>query len=107
MEAMNLVTEVYKTTRNFPVEEKYGLVSQINRCAVSIPSNIAEGSGRNSNKEFINFLGIANASSFELETQFIIAKNLGYITSERLESLTTTIVIIQKMIFKLISKLKK
>lgn len=106
MEAMTLVTEVYKTTRSFPVEEKFGLVSQINRCAVSIPSNIAEGAGRNSDKEFINFLGIANASSYELETQLLIAKNLGYLTAERLLELTQKISSIQKMIFKLIKKLQ-
>ena len=106
MEAMNLVTEIYKTTKNFPAEEKYGLISQINRCAVSIPSNIAEGAGRNSDKEFINFLAIANASSYELETQLIIAKNLSYLAIDKLNELAQRIITIQKMIFKLIKKIK-
>lgn len=61
-DAIELVTDIYLITKTFPDSEKYGLVSQINRCAVSIPSNIAEGAGRNSNGEFRQFLGIANGS---------------------------------------------
>ena len=74
--SIGLVTSVYLLTRSFPQFENFGLVSQINRSAVSIPSNIAEGAGRNSDKEFIHFLSIAQASSYELETQLIISKNL-------------------------------
>lgn len=66
-------------TESFPRKEQFGLVSQINRCSVSIPSNIAEGAGRNSKKEFNNFLAISLGSAFELETQLIIATNLNYI----------------------------
>ena len=106
MEAMKLVTEVYKMTKTFPSEEKFGLVSQINRSAVSIPSNIAEGAGRNSTKEFINYLTVANASSYELETQLLISRNLGYINDGQLLPLTSAIETIQKMIFKLIKNLK-
>ncbi len=95
--------EVSKTTfqlcRNFPSEEKYGLISQMVRAAVSIPSNIAEGCGRKSNKELNQFLNIALGSSFELETQFIIAKEFGYITQEILDTTCAQINEIQKMIF--------
>ena len=80
-ESVNLVTEIYLLTDNFPDKEKFGLVSQINRCAVSIPSNIAEGAGRSSKKEFSLFLGYALGSSFELETQLIISNNLNLIYS--------------------------
>lgn len=75
-ESMVLVKEVYSITSQLPIEEKFGFISQINRCAVSIPSNIAEGSGRTSNKEFIHFLNIAISSSYELETQLILVEDL-------------------------------
>ncbi|MFK5879561.1 MAG: four helix bundle protein [Flavobacteriaceae bacterium] len=78
-ESVNLVTDVYQLTDTFPNKEKFGLISQINRCSVSIPSNIAEGAGRSSKKEFSLFLGDALASSFELETQLIISNNLKFI----------------------------
>ena len=68
-EGMELVVETYKVTKTFPSEEKYGLISQLNRCSVSIPSNIAEGIGRQSNKETIHFLYLSKGSSNELETQ--------------------------------------
>ena len=74
--AMDLTVEVYKATSTFPTDERFGLTSQSRRAAVSIPSNIAEGAGRNSMKEFNNFLGIANGSSYELQTQLVIAKQI-------------------------------
>ena len=77
--AMEMVTEIYRLTRDFPKEEMYGLVSQMRRAAVSIPSNIAEGQGRQSKGEFRQFLGIARGSYAELETQIEIAKNLGFL----------------------------
>lgn len=77
--SMELVTNVYLITKNFPKEELYGLVSQMRRCAVSIPSNIAEGCSRFSDKETLNFLSVALGSISELETQLIISKNIGYI----------------------------
>lgn len=98
---MALVTEVYQVTVNFPDKERYGLVSQINRAAVSIPSNIAEGAGRNSTKEFIQFLSIANASSYELETQLILSKNLNYIDEKSLNLLLQEIDELQKMNYSL------
>lgn len=105
-DAVNLVTDIYLTTKYFPDTEKFGLISQLNRCAVSIPSNIAEGAGRNSNGEFRQFLGIANGSCYELETQLMLSKNLGYINLEKLDELLSKIEIIEKMIFNLIKSFK-
>jgi four helix bundle protein len=98
---MELVTMIYELTRDFPQHEKFGLVSQINRSAVSIPSNIAKGVGRNSDKEFTRFLAIAHASSFELETQLIISKNLNYLSVEVLNGLANQLTELQKMNFAL------
>lgn len=97
--AIELVVEVYLATADFPREEKYGLTSQIRRAAVSISSNIAEGAGRNSAREFNNFLGIANGSSYELQTQLIIAARLNLMTPEILEALLFKIAELQKMTF--------
>lgn len=77
-EAMVLVKKVYSVTNSFPKEEIYGLTNQMRRCAVSIPSNIAEGAARDSNLEFVRFLTIARRSLSELETQLLIARDLGY-----------------------------
>ncbi len=73
IDSMSLVSETYKISRDFPDFEKFGLISQMNRCAVSIPSNIAEGSSKSSNKHFKQYLELAQGFSFELETQLIIA----------------------------------
>lgn len=89
---------IFELTRSFPGEEKFGLVSQMNRCAVSIPSNIAEGCGRKSNKELYQFLNVALGSSFELETQIIISKEFNYLTSEKAEYICALLAEIQKMI---------
>lgn len=79
--AMQLVTEIYQLTDTFPDSEKFGLRSQLRRAAVSIPSNIAEGSGRSSDKDFVRFLSIATGSLQELETQLLIAEKLRYTDS--------------------------
>jgi len=73
---MILVKRIYLTTNKLPNDERFGLTSQINRCSVSIPSNIAEGSGRTSEKEFLHFLNIAISSSYELETQLILVEDI-------------------------------
>ena len=88
---IELVTVVYQVTKSFPKEEIYGLTNQIRRAAVSVPSNIAEGSARASQKELIQFLHIALGSLAELETQFIIARNLEYIKPEEDESIDSRI----------------
>jgi four helix bundle protein len=74
-----LVEEVYRLTASFPASETYGLVAQMRRAAISIPSNIAEGAARNGSREFVHFLGIARGSLSELDTQLTIAGNLGYL----------------------------
>ena len=84
-EGMVLVEETYKMIREFPTMEKFNLVSQLIRCAVSIPSNIAEGCSRNSEMEFKRFLEIAIGSLFEVETQLTISQELGFIESENLK----------------------
>jgi four helix bundle protein len=80
--SMQLATDVYRLSAHFPKHETYGLASQLQRSAVSVPSNIAEGQGRNSPKEFHHFLGVASGSLAELETQLILAQQLGYLTEE-------------------------
>lgn len=96
--AMDLVTQIYRVTRTFPRDELYGLVSQLRRAAVSIPSNLAEGHGRNSRNEFRQFIGQARGSLSEVETQLEIAKNLGYINAETLDALMTQAEAVGKML---------
>ncbi len=102
--SIDLVVEVYKIIRNFPKSEIYALVSQMQRAVVSIPSNIAEGYGRNHRPEFVQFLGIAYGSACELETQLIIAKRL-YIEFDY-EPAFLLLVEVQKMLGAIIRKLK-
>lgn len=85
--AMDLATLVYEATKQFPRDEAFGLTIQIRRAAVSVPSNIAEGQGRNTTKDLCYFLGVAKGSLQELETQALIARKLGYCTEEECESL--------------------
>lgn len=86
--SIDLVILIYHVLKSFPDDEKFGLISQIKRSAISIPSNIAEGAGRNSNKEFAQFLSIANASSYELLTQLIISQKLSFISVIDFETIT-------------------
>ena len=101
--AIDLVVYVYDLTRTFPIEERYGLTSQLRRCAVSIPSNIAEGANRHSVRDFLRFLYIAKGSLAELETQLTIAVRLGYIAEFANDLLSYTL----KLINALIKALKK
>ena len=80
-ESIELVTEIYKITSKFPDSEKFGLTSQMNRSAISVPSNIAEGASHGTNKEYVYFLNISLGSLSELETQIIISHNLGFVNS--------------------------
>lgn len=98
--SMTLVKGVYLLTEKLPSDEKYGLTSQIRRCAVSIPSNIAEGAGRNNVKEFNQFLGIATGSSYELETQLILLVDLNFKNQDEIAPLLNNLNEIQKMIYK-------
>jgi len=95
--AIDLTIDVYKATSSFPSDERFGLISQSRRSAVSIPSNIAEGAGRNSKKEFSNFLGIANGSSYELQTQLVIYTRLNLLGNDLLDNLLNQIDELQKM----------
>lgn len=98
-QAMELCTSIYEITKDFPQSELFGLVSQIRRSCISIPSNIAEGSGRSTDKDFARFLDIALASSFEVETQLEIAFRLKYISAEKFQPLEEKCSQIQKMIY--------
>lgn len=104
--SIDLAVDIYKATKSFPKEETYGLTSQIRRSAVSIPSNISEGAGRNSDNEFLHFLGIANGSAYELETQVIISNKLELIDNSETETLLSQLSEIQKMNYGLMQKLK-
>jgi four helix bundle protein len=103
---VEFVTLIYQSTSPFPKEELYGLTSQIRRSAVSIPSNIAEGAARNHDKEFLQFLYIALASASELETQLIIANNLGFMNNDKSKELMNELNIISKMLQGLIKSVK-
>ncbi len=100
-EAMDLVVGVYRITERLPASERFGLCQQLRRAAVSIPSNIAEGAGRHSDKDFIRFLNIANGSLLEVETQLLIALQLKYI--EEINELQHSI----DKIFAMLSSLKR
>jgi len=103
--SMDLVEDVYKLMKQLPDNEKYGLISQIKRSSISIPSNIAEGAGRASTKEFIRYLDIATGSLSELETQLLLVQRLGFSNSD--ESLEAEINSIGKMLYGLKLSLKK
>ena len=104
---MDIAVEVYNVSLLLPNDEKYNLIHQIKKCAVSIPSNIAEGSGRNHNSEFIQFLGISNGSTFELITQLILAKRLQMITEEIAQPIINQLVEVSNMNFSFQKTLKK
>lgn len=102
--SMALVTQNYQCTQQFPKEEIFGLTAQIRRSVVSIPSNIAEGFGRQSNKEFTRFLNIAIGSLFEYQTQIEIAKNIHYINEEEFNHLFDKSRELEAMMISLIKK---
>lgn len=105
--AVDLATEIYNCTNNFPKTEKFSLTDQIRRSVVSISSNIAEGAGRKSLKEFRHFLDIATGSCYELETQLTISKNLSYLDHSQFVILERKIVEIQKMLYALKKSLNR
>ena len=104
--AIEISLVVYKLIEQFPEIEKYNLSSQIRRSAVSVPSNIAEGAGRNSDKDFLRFLGIAQGSAFELQTQIIIAYKLKLIKELEFETINDSLDELEKMIWGFQKKLQ-
>lgn len=107
VDAIVLAKEVYKITSSYPKVEKYGLVSQINRCSISVPSNIAEGSGRSSNKEFSYFIKVALGSLFELETQLILSNEFGILDDKDFNNLANKVIKLQKMLTKFLNSLER
>ena len=104
-DSMDLIQDTYSITSKFPDIEKFGLRSQLNRCSVSIASNIAEGSSKRSNKHFIQYLEISLGSAFEWETQMIASSKLGYLSEKEFCNLEAKINIIQKKISNFIDRL--
>jgi len=104
---IQLTVMVYQLSKSFPREEAYGLTGQLRRCAVSIPSNIAEGAGRLNTPEYKQFLGVARGSAFELQTQLQIAKELGYGDPKQLAQAESLSEEVGRMIFATITSLRK
>jgi four helix bundle protein len=105
--SIDFVVDIYKIAESFPDSERFGLVSQLSRAAISLPSNLAEGSGRNGKKELINFLHIARGSLFEIGTQLEISQRLGFVSQDDYDKLEERRATIQRMINALISSLRK
>ncbi|AJR03465.1 four helix bundle protein [Siansivirga zeaxanthinifaciens] len=103
--SIKLTKAVYLLIANLPLDEKFGLTSQIKRSVISIPSNIAEGAGRNSQKEFKHFLSIANGSAYELQTQLLLIIELDLITKDKVQPIIELCIDIQKMNYALQQKL--
>lgn len=106
-DGVNLSTEIYRLTEAFPKQETYALANQLQRAVVSIPSNIAEGSSRESELDFARFLEIALGSTYEVETQIQIAYQLSYITKEQLENFSQKLQSIEKRLTNFINMLRK
>ena len=102
---LELAYLLYEITRLFPQEERFGLISQIRRAAVSVPSNIAEGQAKYGKKEFIRYLYIAKGSLAELDTQCLIARKLGYVEEPQIKPILLQIDELQRMLYSLIEKL--
>lgn len=105
-ESMDFVIEVYRTIQSFPSFERYGIADQLRRAVVSIPSNIAEGASRQSDKEFVHFLHVSMGSAFEVETQLLIAYRLDYMSVEINLELMNRLHLIESRLNKLISSIQ-
>lgn len=103
---MEIVKDIYLLTKDLPAYEQYGLTNQIRRAAISIPSNIAEGSSRKTNPDFARFLEVALGSSFEIETQLVIANELNYFKIEQTSDVLSKLNILQKQVNALITKVR-
>jgi four helix bundle protein len=106
-QSMDLVVMIYQATAGFPAEERFGLVSQIRRAALSVPSNVAEGAARGSSRFFTSALQIARASLSELDTQLILAYRLGYLPEKELKRLTSCLEEIERIVNGLISSVRR
>src|SRR5690606_18348268 len=106
IDGMAIAKAIYQVLESIPNWERYGLISQLGRCAVSVPSNIAEGASRSSRKEFVRFLEIALGSCFEMETQIILASDFGYITKAQSDEIAERLIIQQKKIVTFIKTLE-
>ncbi len=107
VDARHLVKEIYLLTSKLPQNEKFGLISQINRCVISIPANIAEGSAKDSTKDFIRFLQISLGSTYELETHIILCSDLDYVNEKKSKLIINKIQILQRRISALINYNRK
>lgn len=105
LKSHSFTLKIYSTTKNFPREEMFGLISQMRRSSSSIPTNIAEGCGRNSNPDFKRFLVIASGSSSELEYQLILCRDLNYISEFTFKELQNDLIEIRKMIYAFINNI--
>ena len=103
--AHQVTLEVYRLTKSFPKDERFGLISQVCRCSVSIPSNIAEGCGRKGDKEFARFVQIAMGSASELEYQLLLSRDLKYLNENNYEDIANKVVDIKRMLAGLLNKL--
>ena len=106
-QSIEMVTSIYLMTQSFPKEEMFGLVSQLRRASVSVPSNIAEGYARGTDKEKLHFLRMSSGSMSEVETQLLLSLNLGYIDQEKYNELSGTVTSVWKQLNSLISSIKK
>lgn len=104
--AHHLTLQIYRSTQNFPKEELYGLTSQMRRSSASIPTNVAEGCGRNSNAERIQFFNVATGSASELEYQIILAHDLHYLDDQSYFELLSELVEVRRMLYALVQRLK-
>lgn len=105
-DSMKLAKSIYLVCLEFPGDERFGLTTQIKRSAVSVPSNIAEGAGRNSDKEFLRFLSISTGSLFELETHLLLAADLDFINLDRVKTLLDEVADLQKKLYRFCQQLE-
>jgi four helix bundle protein len=103
---VDLAERIYRLTRTFPPAERHGLASQMQRASVSVPSNVAEGWGRGSQKEFLRFLSIARGSLFELHTQTVIAQRIGYVSEEESTAVLADADVLSRMLLSLMRKIR-